>query len=235
VGNSAAFISLPQFDTNYQNTISRIGSQNIAQYLPTVYESALLAGYQAQRNVLMQSYASWQNALLEFPFNGGPGGSLVSQKPLSRGTVALQPSNIYAEPNVDYHVMVRYVRRWFATPAHQVLTPREISPGASITTDDQIKTSTRNGMTASIAHSCCTSAMMPRDQGGVVGPDLLVYGVTGLSVADGSIMPLIPATHLCQTTYALAEKVSSPSIPLWNQRILIRQMLQAADIIKSRA
>ncbi|MBE3041245.1 choline dehydrogenase, partial [Candidatus Bathyarchaeota archaeon] len=28
--------------------------------------------------------------------------------------------------------------------------------------------------------------------GGVVGADLLVHGVTGLSVADSSVMPIIP-------------------------------------------
>ena len=42
----------------------------------------------------------------------------------------------------------------------------------------------------------------------VVAPDLTVYGVTGLSVADGSVIPLIPATHLCSTVYAIAEKAA---------------------------
>ena len=41
-----------------------------------------------------------------------------------------------------------------------------------------------------------------------MGPDLLVYGVTGVSVVDASIMPLIPATHTSATVYAVAEKVS---------------------------
>lgn len=219
LGNSAVFIPLPDFDTNYRNAISGIESQDPARYLPASYDRTLLAGYRAQRKVLLKSYASRTNALLEFLFSGGTGGTLALQKPLSRGTVALQPANIYAEPNVDFHVnsnpfdldvyvsMVRYARKWYATPAHQVLSPREIVPGANITTDDQIKTAAQDGMAATLAHSCCTSAMAPRGKGGVVGPDLLVYGVTGLSVADGSIMPLIPATHLCQTTYAIAEKV----------------------------
>ena len=49
--------------------------------------------------------------------------------------------------------------------------------------------------------------MMPRHLGGVVSAELLVYGVTGLSVADSSIQPLIPGAHICATVYAVAEKV----------------------------
>jgi choline dehydrogenase len=57
--------------------------------------------------------------------------------------------------------------------------------------------------------------MMPRELGGVVGQDLLVYGVTGLSVVDASVMPMLPAAYTQQTVYAVAEK--------------------AADLIKERA
>ncbi|PPQ83998.1 hypothetical protein CVT25_000544 [Psilocybe cyanescens] len=69
-------------------------------------------------------------------------------------------------------------------------------------------------MTPSTAHACGTAAMAPRDQAGVVSSNLTVYGVTGLSVGDISIIPIIPATHPCATVYAIAEK--------------------AADLIKSR-
>lgn len=41
-----------------------------------------------------------------------------------------------------------------------------------------------------------------------MGSDLLVYGVKGVSVVDASLMPLIPATHLQLTVYAVAEKAS---------------------------
>jgi choline dehydrogenase-like flavoprotein len=50
--------------------------------------------------------------------------------------------------------------------------------------------------------------MLPRDLGGVVDPDLRVYGVEGLMVVDASIMPLLPAAHLQATLYGVAEKVS---------------------------
>ena len=47
---------------------------------------------------------------------------------------------------------------------------------------------------------------MPLELGGVVGSDLLVYGVMGLSVVDVSMIPLVPSTNLCATVYAVAEK-----------------------------
>ncbi|THG97214.1 hypothetical protein EW026_g4734 [Hermanssonia centrifuga] len=42
--------------------------------------------------------------------------------------------------------------------------------------------------------------------GGVVDDELKVYGVTNLRVADSSIFPWIPATHLQAPTVAVAEK-----------------------------
>ena len=63
--------------------------------------------------------------------------------------------------------------------------------------------------------------MMPEKLGGVVGSDLRVYGVRGLSVVDASIMPLIPAAHMSATVYAVAEKVSAASFESWGWSELI--------------
>lgn len=39
-------------------------------------------------------------------------------------------------------------------------------------------------------------------------PDLTVHGTVGLSVADNSIMPLVPGAHTSSTAYAIGEKAS---------------------------
>lgn len=44
-------------------------------------------------------------------------------------------------------------------------------------------------------HPIGTASMMPRELGGVVGPDLRVYGCKGLRVADASILPIQLAAH----------------------------------------
>lgn len=56
--------------------------------------------------------------------------------------------------------------------------------------------------------------MMKLELGGVVDPELKVYGVKGLRIVDASIMPMIIGSHTSSTVYAVAEKVSS-SHPLF--------------------
>lgn len=58
-------------------------------------------------------------------------------------------------------------------------------------------------------HPSWTAAMMPLELGGVVDPELKVYGTCNLRIADASIMPLIPSAHLQASVYAIAEKVRS--------------------------
>ena len=73
---------------------------------------------------------------------------------------------------------------------------------------------TKDQMTFSFMHPCCTAAMMPKAKGGVVGPDLKVHGADGLRIVDMSVLPLLPSSHLSATAYAVAEKVSSSSLQI---------------------
>ena len=98
-------------------------------------------------------------------------------------------------------------RELMATQAMQELGPIELSPGANVTVDADIRAALRQQMRPTYAHLCSTCSMMKRELGGVVGPDLLVYGAEALSVVDASIMPLIPSAHTSATVYAIAEKV----------------------------
>ncbi|KAI5809131.1 GMC oxidoreductase-domain-containing protein [Peziza echinospora] len=231
VGNSAAMLPLTIFDPDHEATAARYAAQTPADFLPATYTQTDIDGYLAQRAVLLKSFASPENALIEIPFSGNGFASLVLEKPVSRGTVRISTADKYAEPEVDYNALVnpidlanivsmlKFARRWVDAPANKALGSAETSPGAAVSSDDAIAAAMRSGLTPTTAHGCCTSPMMPRDKAGVVGPDLLVYGVTGLSVADVSIMPLIPATHPCQTVYAIAEKKKKDSIGIQTHSI----------------
>ena len=160
------------------------------------------------------------SSVLEFPIQAGGSSPLVYTKGYSRGTILLDPANRYAEPLLDYRTFtnptdvqiaietMRWVRRYWQTPSAQSLGPVEQSPGANLMSDADLEEAVRRSTSSTTAHLSGTNSMMPRELGGVVSPELTVYGVTGLSVGDSSIMPLIPGAHICSSVYAVAEKVS---------------------------
>lgn len=57
-------------------------------------------------------------------------------------------------------------------------------------------------------HSLGTCKMAPLAEGGVVDPNLNVYGVTGLKIADLSIPPGNVAANTADTTFAIGEKAA---------------------------
>ena len=105
--------------------------------------------------------------------------------------------------------MLKFTRRFWATPTMSQFDPVELSPGAAYNTTAEILAVFKAGvLTPTFSHPSCACPMMPLEYGGVVSPELLVYGVEHLSVVDVSIIPIIPATHLCGTVYAIAEKAA---------------------------
>jgi len=197
-------------------------SQNARDHLPPQYEGTLLAGYLAQRAILSERLASEKSTVMEHPFSGGASGVFVLQKPLSRGSLNLDPANPYGEPIVDFQTFqnptdvailvesFRYMRKWIAQPSLQALGALESQSTANLLSDAEIVELIRSTGSSTLAHPSGTNAMMPLELGGVVDSDLKVHGVKRLTIIDASIMPLIPSTHLCATVYAIAEKVRPP-------------------------
>lgn len=222
-GSSLAFLSLKSVSTKWQDIVTAVKSQQPRDYLPSIYDDpALLNGFTKQRDIIANLHASSDAAVGEFPMT--PFGLAISalQRPLSRGTVTLDPNNKYGNPIVQWNTfqnpvdrqilveMVRWTRRHWSRPELAKFSPVELSPGTQAQTDDEIIRDLvqQKALQASFAHMSGSCAMMPEASGGCVGSDLAVYGVKGLSIVDASILPLIPATHLQSTMYAVAEKAA---------------------------
>ncbi|KAK0508304.1 hypothetical protein JMJ35_009388 [Cladonia borealis] len=219
-GNVVAFNPLPQVTPNYTSIIALAASLSASSlYLPDI-DPTIITGYEAQRNLILNLYNSTATAVVETGFTSHSEIPLTLSKPLSRGTISISNRDPLNPPLVDWgaltnpadvEVMVAAVkkqRELMATQAMQELGPIELSPGANITMDADIRAALRQQVQPTYAYLCSTCSMMKREFGGVVGPDLLVYGAEGLSVVDASIMPLIPSAHTSATVYAIAEKAA---------------------------
>ncbi|KAF2006843.1 GMC oxidoreductase [Amniculicola lignicola CBS 123094] len=222
-GSSLSFLSLQQITKDYKTIVAAIKAQKSADFLPSVYANkALLKGFEAQKAITAKLLSGNDAAAGEFPMS--PFGLAISalQRPLSRGSITLDPKNKYGNPVVQYNTfqnpvdktiilaMIRWTRKHWAGKELAVFSPTELAPGIQAQSDDDLmKALIAGGSVApSFAHPSGSCSMLPESSGGCVSDELLVYGVNSLSVVDASILPLIPATHIQATMYAVAEKAA---------------------------
>ena len=101
---------------------------------------------------------------------------------------------------------IKILRKIYKQPKFQDLWDAEIIPGEQVRTDAEIIDAIRKGG-GTVYHPVGT-CKMGIDAAAVVGPDLLVHGVTGLRVVDASIMPLITSANTNAPTLMIAEKAA---------------------------
>lgn len=71
----------------------------------------------------------------------------------------------------------------------------EISPGSNVVTDADWD-AWIPGVIGTEYHPSCTCAMLPLGLGGVVDPNLKLYGTANVRVADSSVFPIQFAAHV---------------------------------------
>ncbi len=138
----------------------------------------------------------------------------------SRGTVRLRSRDFRDRPKVDPryftdpdgHDMVvmlagiTLARRIAAQPALRGWVERELAPGPAAVTDDDLIDYVRKTHNT-VYHPAGTARMgAVDDPEAVVDPQLRVKGVTGLRVADASVMPFLPAVNPNITIMMIGEK-----------------------------
>jgi choline dehydrogenase len=137
---------------------------------------------------------------------------------LSQGTVRLRSAdpkakvaatyNYFAE-RADMDAMVDAIERMREVAAAAPLrgiTGREIHPGESARTRAEIEQKVRREVEHTYHPSC--TARIGSETDGVVDPELRVYGVDGLRVADASVFPVIPHGNTHAPAVMVGEKAA---------------------------
>lgn len=144
----------------------------------------------------------------------------VIQHPFSRGSSHINSSDFEAKPIFDPNYLsnpydlegvaqiAKFLRTIAQTPPMSYAWTSEYEPGRDVVTTDEDWLSYAQTNMASIWHPIGTCAMMPKEDGGVVSPELKVYGVDGLRVVDASVMPALVSGHIQSGVYGIAERAA---------------------------
>jgi choline dehydrogenase len=139
-------------------------------------------------------------------------------RPGSRGTVRLASADPMAAPiidpnyascQVDVDTIASGLELLREVAAQSVLNPwrgPELYPGPQVQSAADLDAYVRSSY-STIYHPACT-CKMGVDALAVVDPELRVYGVEGLRVADASVMPLITSANTHAPTMMIAERAA---------------------------
>jgi choline dehydrogenase len=138
----------------------------------------------------------------------------------SRGWVRLKSAEPLEKPRVFFNYMsqpedwaemracLRLTREIFAQPAFARYRGREIQPGESVQSDEQIDAFIRAKVESAFHPSCSCRMGRASDPMAVVDSQARVIGTQALRVVDSSIMPSITTGNLNAPTIMLAEKAA---------------------------
>ena len=141
----------------------------------------------------------------------------VVMHPFARGSVHINASDPAGQPVVDpkyannpYDMQAiveaaKYNRRIAETSSLRDSWTAEYDPGLNVTGEEGWKHFAKQN-TLSIYHPLGTCAMLPNHHGGVVSPELIVYGTSNLRIVDASVIPIQPSGHL-QTMVRLQNRL----------------------------
>jgi choline dehydrogenase len=157
---------------------------------------------------------------LEPPSEHGLTLAVVLLVPRSTGTVLLRSADPREPPAIDPRYLtdpdaedeatllrgLRLARRVLAQEPLASFVDGEILPGAEARSDDALLAHVR-ALSQTLYHPAGT-CRMGGDSGSVVDPQLRVRGISGLRVADASVMPTLPRGHTNWPTVMIAERAA---------------------------
>ena len=150
-----------------------------------------------------------------------PGMTIVAyqMRPESRGSVHICSSDAAIAPAIDFNFLaseldqqvtiqaVRWTRKIVNANALDALRGSEFKPGVAVHDDDEILDWVRR--TAESAYHPVGTCKMGTDAAAVVDPRLRVHGITGLRVADASIMPSLVSGNTNAACMMIGERAAA--------------------------
>ncbi|KAI0332148.1 GMC oxidoreductase [Cubamyces sp. BRFM 1775] len=193
------------------------------------------AGLRKQLELQIQWFLNPESVeaeLLPFPgfFRGSPlkpepgarYSSMVSSlmHPLSRGSVHIASADPAAPPAIDPNyfsnpldlemllaILKFTIDKAYKTSPFSDPVRKQVSPSPEeCASDETLKEYIKNNC-GCVYHPLGSASMLPREDGGVVDPQLKVYGTANVRVVDASVIPIQLSAHTQATVYAIAEKV----------------------------
>ena len=192
-------------------------AQSPEQFLPGGIDGTVLNGYATQHSMMTSALMDITRAAYELISGNGGVLTVGTMRSFSRGTVTLSSSQPFDPPTIDpryasnpidiqvLQAAMAFNQRLLYTESLSQLDPVQLYPPADASDAEIVRYINTKWQTE--YHPGGTCAMMPIELGGVVSPDLLVYGTENLRIVDSSIMPMLPAAHLQAVVYGIAEKV----------------------------
>ena len=107
--------------------------------------------------------------------------------------------------------IAKFVRRLYGTAPLSAAVAGEVAPGLGSVPADATDAEWSEWLKGSYApnnHPVSTASMLPREDGGVVDSELMVYGTTNLRVVDASVLPTQLSGHLTSVLYGVAERAA---------------------------
>ena len=155
--------------------------------------------------------------------NAGPQGYQIHfgiNKLKSRGWVRLRSSDPLAKPEIvlnhfqdqqdidDYRTAFRLTREIGMQPAFDEFRKREIDPGESVQTDDEVDAWVRENVETAYHPTCTCKIGADEDPMAVVDPYCRVRGIESLRIVDSSIFPSVPNGNTNAPTIMVGEKAA---------------------------
>ncbi|RAQ54546.1 glucose oxidase [Aspergillus flavus] len=229
----ATFSVLPSVNQLYGDNVTALASYvkfQLATYAKivasasngAVKEANLVEAFERQYDLIFNSQVPYAEVVF------APSGQSFSVEywpllPFSRGSVHIQSANASDLPaiNPNYFMfgqdaeaqitVAQYIRKALGTAPLSGLVGDEVSPGLDVLPASASSSTWTKWIEANYRtnyHPVGTNSMLPREKGGVVSPELKVYGTKNLRVVDASILPFQLCGHLTSTLYAVAERAS---------------------------